>query len=69
VQQRYWHTPTLMPRPYAIKPAPSMVFERRFIQPRHPQTNGTGERFTGRISELLQQTRFAFSARELNELH
>jgi len=26
--------------------------------PRHPQTNGMVERFTERINELLQQTRF-----------
>src|SRR5476651_368125 len=32
--------------------------EHRLIPPRHPQTNGMVERFNGRISELLQQTRF-----------
>ena len=36
--------------------------EHRLIQPRHPQTNGMVERFNGRISELLQQTRFASAA-------
>jgi transposase InsO family protein len=36
----------------------AMGIERRLAPPRHPQTNGMGERFKGRISELLQQTRF-----------
>ncbi|NJM31837.1 MAG: transposase, partial [Limnobacter sp.] len=30
----------------------------RLIKPKHPQTNGMVERFNGRISELVQQTRF-----------
>jgi hypothetical protein len=34
------------------------------IPPRHPQTNGMVERMSGRIQELLQQTRFA-SVKEL----
>jgi transposase InsO family protein len=34
--------------------------------PRHPQTNGMVERFNGRISELVNQTRF-HSAAELDE--
>ena len=38
--------------------------EHRLIAPRHPQTNGMVERFNGRISELVRQTRFA-SALEL----
>jgi transposase-like protein len=38
--------------------------EHRLIPPRHPQTNGMVERFNGRISELVKQTRFA-SADEL----
>lgn len=38
--------------------------EHRLIPPRHPQTNGMVERFNGRISELVKQTRFA-SAQEL----
>lgn len=32
--------------------------EHRLIKPRHPQTNGMIERFNGRISEVLQTTRF-----------
>ncbi|NJM31912.1 MAG: transposase family protein [Limnobacter sp.] len=32
--------------------------EHRLIKPKHPQTNGMVERFNGRISELVQQTRF-----------
>ena len=36
--------------------------EHRLIPPRHPQTNGMVERFNGRISELLKQTRFASGA-------
>ena len=32
--------------------------EHRLSPPRHPQTNGMVERFNGRISELLKQTRF-----------
>jgi transposase InsO family protein len=34
------------------------AIEHRLAPPRHPQTNGMVERFNGRISELLQQTRF-----------
>lgn len=30
----------------------------RLIKPRHPQTNGMVERFNGRISELIAQTKF-----------
>jgi transposase InsO family protein len=40
--------------------------EHRLISPRHPQTNGMVERFNGRISEIVRQTRFA-SATELGE--
>ncbi len=36
--------------------------EHRLIPPRHPQTNGMVERFNGRISEVVQQTRFANAA-------
>lgn len=38
--------------------------EHRLCPPRHPQTNGMVERFNGRISELIAQTRFK-SAHEL----
>jgi len=40
--------------------------EHRLSPPRHPQTNGMVERFNGRISELLKQTRFG-SAEELEK--
>jgi len=40
--------------------------EHRLCPPRHPQTNGMVERFNGRISELLGQTRFG-SADELEQ--
>jgi len=36
--------------------------DHRLIRPRHPQTNGMVERFNGRISELIGQTRFASAA-------
>jgi transposase InsO family protein len=36
--------------------------DHRLIPPRHPQTNGMVERFNGRISELVGQTRFASAA-------
>ena len=36
--------------------------EHRLIPPRHPQTNGMVERFNGRISEIVKQTRFASAA-------
>ena len=39
--------------------------EHRLAPPRHPQTNGMVERFNGRISGLVAQTRFA-SAAELD---
>ncbi len=32
--------------------------QHRLIKPRKPQTNGMGERFNGRISEVLKTTRF-----------
>ena len=38
--------------------------EHRLTKPRHPQTNGMVERFSGRIEEVLKQTRFA-DAKEL----
>ena len=40
--------------------------EHRLIRPRHPQTNGMVERFNGRISEIVNQTRFTSEA-ELEE--
>lgn len=36
--------------------------EHRLIPPRHPQTNGMVERFNGRISEIVGQTRFGSAA-------
>ena len=39
----------------------TLTIEHRLIPPRHPQTNGMVERFNGRISELVQQTRFRSS--------
>ena len=38
------------------------VIEHRLIPPRHPQTNGMVERFNGRISEVVNQTRFTSRA-------
>ena len=43
----------------------SMGIQHRLCPPRHPQTNGMVERFNGRISEIVGQTRFA-SAAELD---
>jgi transposase InsO family protein len=40
--------------------------EHRLCPPRHPQTNGMVERFNGRISDLINQTRFR-SAHELDD--
>lgn len=48
----------------------ALNIEHRLIPPRTPQMNGMVERFNGRISELLQQTRFANAAelaRTLND--
>ena len=53
------------------EPSGSHVFDRvcqqfgiehRLIPPRHPQTNGMVERFNGRISDIVNQTRFASRA-------
>jgi transposase InsO family protein len=43
-----------------------LQIEHRLIPPRHPQTNRMVERFNGRISEVVQQTRFA-SAEKLRQ--
>ena len=39
-----------------------LKIEHRLIPPRHPQTNGMVERFNGRISEIVNQTRFGSAA-------
>ena len=39
-----------------------LQIEHRLIPPRHPQTNGIVERVNGRISELVNQTRFGSAA-------
>ena len=43
--------------------------EHRLSPPRHPQTNGMVERFNGRISEVVKQTRFASAAELEATLH
>ncbi|MDK2127116.1 DDE-type integrase/transposase/recombinase, partial [Parachitinimonas caeni] len=40
----------------------ALGIEHRLIPPRTPQMNGMVERFNGRISELVKQTRFASAA-------
>ena len=40
----------------------SLDIKHRLCPPRHPQTNGMVERFNGRISDLLRQTRFTCAA-------
>jgi len=40
----------------------ALGIEHRLTKPRTPKTNGMVERFNGRISEVVQQTRFASAA-------
>jgi transposase InsO family protein len=40
----------------------SLAIEHRLCPPRHPQTNGMVERFNGRISDVVNQTRFRSAA-------
>jgi transposase InsO family protein/transposase-like protein len=46
-----------------------LAIEHRLIPSRHPQTNGMVERFNGRISEIVNQTRFASRAELESTLH
>jgi hypothetical protein len=43
--------------------------DHRLIPPRHPQTNGMVERFNGRISDIVNQTRFGCASELESTLH
>ena len=45
-----------------LRSTPRIWLISRLAPPRHPQTNGMVERFNGRISDLIAQTRFSSAA-------